>query len=270
MRWYLRIKHLHLATPSCWPIRREQHKKFRETHGLLHREPVAALPGLTVRESDVAACKLELHKGPWPLVVDVSQSIYRCPQGARTIPTLTTSSKLVVLGQGGAQGMIGPEQKMRVMGLFGLRIPEDCAEHMDHMLGNGMHVDAVALAIAIGLAFKTPHAGPTFLEHCPVAFVKWCGRKNMFVAAKSTAKKEKKKKPGKKSVSMKKSSMKSLSMKATGRAVKKKPSSKKAVPKSEGKTTSEPVQTQKKRAMGNGATSPSASVKDMMARMYSS
>ena len=99
------------------------------------------------------------HRGPWPLAVDISQSLEWGSCSARACPRLTTSSKIAIVYYANASfHMLTDKQAVNFIGLGGLSIPRECSSSMTDLLGNGIHVDCIGLAV--GLAVSLVSAQP--------------------------------------------------------------------------------------------------------------
>ena len=187
------------------PRWKKQHADFRQRHGLPSRSPIlpAAGQGLTQRQSDMVLLKHAVHRGPWPLAVDISQSVGWGSSCARACPCLTTSSKIAIVYADASFHMLTDKQAMNFMGLGGLSIPKECSSSMTDLLGNGMHVDCVGLAV--GLAVSLVSAQPIPQERrlaassTSVLFLKWQQAKDRYTVALDArqARKQKKNLTGK-------------------------------------------------------------------------
>ena len=182
------------------PRWKQQHAEFRQRHGLPSRSfiPAAAGQGLTQRESDIILLRHAVHPGPWPLAVDVSQSLQWGAHRARACPCFTTSSKIAIVYANASFHMLTDKQAMNFMGLRGLSIPKECSTSMTDLLGNGMHVDCAGLAAALAVSLVS--AQPLAKERrmpassTSIFFLKWQPTKNGYrVTLDATGKALKKK-----------------------------------------------------------------------------
>ena len=133
------------------------HERVRDHLQLTRSRGNLACDNLTERELDLLNMVVEAAKmqGQGELFVDVSQSIHRAPALWDVLPTLTTSSKVVrVSGNGKECRLLSATDKLGHMGVNpdSLVIDESVQSRLCRLAGNAMHVDAVALAMALAMA----------------------------------------------------------------------------------------------------------------------
>ncbi|CAE7642342.1 unnamed protein product [Symbiodinium sp. CCMP2592] len=142
-----------------WP---KVHKAFCEKNGIRPKTfSESQAPGLTPRERDVlgicvAQARQQRASRDDFQIVDVSQSAHRAPTAFNGVPCLTTSSKLVLVPPGADKcKVLSGRDKLRLIGIM----PEQCvienetmANALHRLCGNAMHVDAVALAMVLGMS----------------------------------------------------------------------------------------------------------------------
>ena len=101
------------------------------------------------------------HRGPWPLAVDISQSLEWGSCSARACPRLTTSSKIAIVYYANASfHMLTDKQAVNFIGLGGLSIPRECSSSMIDLLGNGIHVDCIGLAVGVAVSLVSAQPIP--------------------------------------------------------------------------------------------------------------
>jgi site-specific DNA-cytosine methylase len=162
----------------------ELHEKTRQQRQLQRRH--LAVPGLSARENDSLDIVLQGHATPSSsgsspsLVVDVSQRLDRIPVGVNSCPTMTRSSKLVLVDHAGARLLDGAT-KLELLGIPTAACVLPKKQHMLHQLaGNAMHVDSVGLAMLLamcgvewGRAGKKVSASPRCESIDPPATLLW-------------------------------------------------------------------------------------------------
>ena len=183
--------------------------------------------------------KHAVHRGPWPLAVDVSQSLGWGSSCARACPCLTTSSKIAIVYADASFHMLTDKQAMNFMGLGALSIPKECSGSMTDLLGNGMHADCVGLAVGLAVSLVSAESIPKYRMLPPsstsVLFLKWEQAKDRYTLAPHAGQKLKQKN--------------NLTGKATGkRSATKKVSQNQKTP------------SQKNEARGNSSTKPRSSL----------
>ena len=72
-----------------------------------------------------------VHRGPWPLAVDISQFLDWASCSARACPRLTTSSKIAIVYTNASFHMLTDKQAMNFMGIGGLSIPKGVWQQHD-------------------------------------------------------------------------------------------------------------------------------------------
>ena len=131
------------------------HAKFKKQLPKFDKPLKATMDGLTPREKDIVSAKWRQSQGDETLVLDVSQSIHRCPQGSTEseCPCVIPGGKIYSLA---LDRVIEPNELLLLHGIPLHRLPK-VSENISKsdlasLAGNCMHVECVTAATLVALS----------------------------------------------------------------------------------------------------------------------
>ena len=129
------------------------HKQYKKGIPKCDLPLTAEMKSLTPREQDIVSVKWRQSQGDSSLVLDVSQSINRCPQGSTEgeCPCVIPGAKIYSIS---LDRVITPNELLLLHGIpiHRLRMPDLGQSDLASLVGNCMHVECVTAATLVALS----------------------------------------------------------------------------------------------------------------------